>query len=92
MTAKLFVGSLAYSVDNQQLGDMFGQAGKVVSSNVILNRETNQSKGFGFVEMETDKEAHAAIKMLNGKEVSGRQLTVNMAKPKERSSRPNHRY
>ena len=83
MAVKLFVGSLAYTVDSAGLSDLFSQAGKVVSSNVITDRGNGQSKGFGFVEMDTDKEAQAAIKMLNNKDVSGRQLAVSLARPKE---------
>ncbi len=78
---KLFVGSLAYTVNDQELAEVFGAAGTVVSAKVIMDRDSGQSKGFGFVEMSTEAEAQEAIKTLNGKEVSGRQLAVNIAKP-----------
>ena len=87
--AKLFVGSLAYSINDEELGKLFAEAGTVVSAKVIMNRDTDQSKGFGFVEMSTDEEAQTAIKKLNGNEVAGRRLIVNVAKPMgERDSRP----
>lgn len=81
MATKLFVGSMSYTATNQELSDLFSKAGTVVSSQVIINRDTGQSKGFGFVEMSTEGEAQAAIKMFNGTEVGGRRLTVNKARP-----------
>ncbi len=81
MAAKLFVGSLAYSVRDDELADFFASAGTVVSAKVIMDRETNRSKGFGFVEMSTDEEAKAAIDQLNEKELAGRAIIVNEAKP-----------
>lgn len=83
MGAKLYVGSLAYSIDDTKLKDMFADAGTVVSAQVIMDRDTNQSKGFGFVEMSSDAEAQEAIKKLNGTEVDGRSIVVNEARPKE---------
>jgi len=83
MGAKLYVGSLAYSIDDTKLKDLFAPVGTVVSAQVIMDRDTNQSKGFGFVEMSSDEEAQAAIKELNGKEVDGRTIMVNEARPKE---------
>lgn len=83
MATKLYVGSLAYSVNDDKLKEIFAEAGTVVSAQVILDRDSNQSKGFGFVEMSTEDEAKEAIKTLNGKEVDGRALMVNEARPKE---------
>ncbi|HTE57972.1 MAG TPA: RNA-binding protein [Verrucomicrobiae bacterium] len=80
---KLYVGGLAYSVTEQELNDLFAQQGKVVSAVVIKDRDSGQSKGFGFVEMEDIKEGQNAIKELNGKEVSGRAIVVNQARPQE---------
>ncbi|MDP4038417.1 MAG: RNA-binding protein [bacterium] len=81
MATKLFVGSLPYSLTEEQLESMFKEAGNVESAKIIFDRDSNRSKGFGFVEMATDDEAQAAIKQLNGKEVEGRQITVNVARP-----------
>lgn len=83
MATKLYVGSLAYSVNDDQLQKLFSDAGTVTSAQVIVDRDTNQSKGFGFVEMSSDAEAKEAIKQLNGKEVDGRAIVVNEARPKE---------
>ncbi len=83
MGRKLYVGNLTYGVDSSQLEQMFAAYGTVQSAQVIVDRDTNRSKGFGFVEMGTDQEAQAAIAALSGKEVDGRQLTVNEAKPRE---------
>ena len=80
---KLYVGNLAYSVDKSILEEMFAGFGTVTSAQVIMDRETNRSKGFGFVEMGSDSEAQAAISGLNGKNVDGRNLTVNEARPQE---------
>jgi RNA recognition motif-containing protein len=83
MGRKLYVGNLAYGVSSSDLEQMFAAFGTVQSAQVIVDRDTGRSKGFGFVEMGTDQEAQAAIAALNGKEVDGRQLTVNEAKPRE---------
>lgn len=83
MATKLYVGSLAYSINDDQLKELFAEAGTVTSAQVIMDRDTNQSKGFGFVEMSSEDEAKEAIKLLNGKEVDGRALVVNEARPKE---------
>ncbi|OGE36859.1 RNA-binding protein [Candidatus Daviesbacteria bacterium RIFCSPLOWO2_01_FULL_39_12] len=80
---KLFVGSLPWGVDDAQLGQMFSQAGTVVSAQVIQDRNTGRSRGFGFVEMSTEEEAQAAVQNLNGSEVDGRKIVVNIAKPRE---------
>lgn len=87
MASKLFVGSLDYGVNDQQLSDFFAQAGTVVSANVIIDRYSDRSKGFGFVEMSTEEEAEAAIKQLDGQELNGRPVVVNKAKPKENRER-----
>src|SRR5436190_15139895 len=83
MGKKLYVGNLAYSVDSSELEQMFGAHGTVVSAQIISDRDTGRSKGFGFVEMSSDEEAQAAIAALNGKEQGGRALTVNEARPRE---------
>ncbi|HSX45968.1 MAG TPA: RNA-binding protein [Candidatus Saccharimonadia bacterium] len=80
---KLYVGGLAYSVTDQELEELFAGQGKVVSAVVIKDRFSGQSKGFGFVEMEDIKEGQNAIKELNGKELSGRAIMVNQARPQE---------
>lgn len=82
MGKKLYVGNLAYGITDDTLGQLFGQHGTVQSAQVIMDRDTGRSKGFGFVEMSTDQEAQAAIQALNLKEVEGRCLTVNEARPK----------
>jgi RNA recognition motif-containing protein len=83
MAMKLYVGGLAYSVTDKELEDLFTAYGKVDSAVVIKDRDSGQSKGFGFVEMTELKEAQEAIKELNGKEVSGRSIMVNQARPQE---------
>lgn len=83
MAQKLYVGNLPYSMRDDSLSDLFAQAGSVVSASVITDRMSGRSKGFGFVEMSSDAEAQAAIDMFNGKEIEGRPLTVNEARPKE---------
>jgi len=81
MATKLYVGSLAYSVNDDQLKEMFAAVGSVTSAQVIVDRDSNQSKGFGFVEMSSEDEAKEAIKQLNGKEIDGRAIVVNEARP-----------
>lgn len=83
MAMKLYVGGLAYSVTDKELEAFFAEQGKVVSAVVIKDRDSGQSKGFGFVEMTDDKEAQNAIKELNGKELSGRAIMVSEARPQE---------
>lgn len=83
MGKKLYVGNLSYDVDSSALEQLFGAHGTVESSQIISDRDTGRSKGFGFVEMSSDSEAQAAIAALNGQEHGGRALTVNEAKPKE---------
>ena len=82
MGRKLYVGNLAYGVSSSDLEQMFEPYGTVQSAQVIVDRDTGRSKGFGFVEMASDQEAQAAIAELNGKQVDGRALTVNEARPK----------
>jgi len=82
MGKKLYVGNLSYGVNDGTLQQIFGPHGTVVSAQVIMDRDTGRSKGFGFVEMGSDQEAQAAISALNGTEIEGRALTVNEARPK----------
>jgi RNA recognition motif-containing protein len=82
MGRKLYVGNLAYSIGDGDLQQLFEAFGTVQSAQVIMDRDTGRSKGFGFVEMGSDQEAQAAITGLNSKEVEGRALTVNEARPK----------
>jgi cold-inducible RNA-binding protein len=81
---KLYVGNLSFNTSNQDLNDIFGAVGTVVSSNIIEDRETGRSRGFGFVEMSSKAEGQSAIEQLDGKEVDGRSLKVNEAKPQEK--------
>lgn len=83
MGKRLYVGNLPYSVDSSMLQQLFEQHGTVTSAQVLSDRETGRSKGFGFVEMGTDEEGEAAINALNGQQYEGRALTVNEARPKE---------
>ena len=83
MGKKLYVGNLEYGVTDSALEQMFASFGTVESAQVIMDRDTGRSKGFGFVEMKTDQEAQAAIAGLNGQQSGGRSLTVNEAKPRE---------
>ena len=83
MGKKLYVGNLSYDVDSSALEQMFSAFGTVQSAQVISDRDTGRSKGFGFVEMGSDAEAQAAIAGMNGKQMDGRSLTVNEAKPRE---------
>ena|SRR5690348_7033641 len=83
MAKKLYVGNLSYQVDSSELEQLFGQHGQVLSAQVINDRDTGRSKGFGFVEMANDNEAEAAIAALNGQQHNGRALTVNEARPRE---------
>ncbi len=84
MATKLFVGGLAYSVNDDQLKDLFAGVGTVVSAQVIVDKYSNQSKGFGFVEMSSEEEAKKAIDELNGKDFEGRSIAVNEARPQEK--------
>ncbi len=90
MNQKLYVGNLSYSTTDQELQDLFAQYGTVQSANVVTDRYTGRSRGFGFVEMGNGDEARQAIEALNGTDFQGRNLVVNEARPKEKSfpSRP----
>ena len=83
MGKKLYVGNLSYECSDSDLQQLFGQHGSVASAQIISDRESGRSKGFGFVEMASDDEAQAAIAALNGQDYMGRSLTVNEARPKE---------
>src|SRR6476620_2592293 len=87
MGKKLYVGNLAYSLGDSELQQIFEAHGTVQSAQVIMDRDTGRSKGFGFVEMGSDQEAQAAIAALNGQQVEGRALTVNEARPKTEGGR-----
>jgi RNA recognition motif-containing protein len=83
MSTKLYVGNLSFNTSTQDLETLFGESGTVQSANIIEDRETGRSRGFGFVEMSTPAEAQAAIASFDGKEIDGRNLKVNEAKPRE---------
>jgi RNA recognition motif-containing protein len=83
MSTKLYVGNLSFDTTTQDLETMFGEIGTVQSTNIIEDRDTGRSRGFGFIEMSSEEEAQSAISTLNGKDVDGRALTVNEAKPRE---------
>lgn len=86
MATKLFVGKLSYDTNTESLQKLFEQYGTVISAQVIIDRDTNRSKGFAFVEMEKEDDAQAAIKALDGRDFEGRTIVVNVAKP--RTERP----
>jgi RNA recognition motif-containing protein len=83
MSMKLYVGNLAFTTSSQDLQELFAQAGTVESASVVEDRDTGRSRGFGFVEMSSKEEGAAAISQFNGKEVNGRALNVNEARPRE---------
>lgn len=83
MNTKLYIGNLDYGVTADQLEELFAGAGKVASAIVITDRQSGRSKGFGFVEMGSDKEAKKAMEMFNGKDFQGRKIVVNEARPRE---------
>lgn len=83
MGSKLYVGNLSYGMTEQGLAQVFSECGNVVSARIITDRETGRSKGFGFVEMGTDDEAVKAVNALNGRNIDGRPITVNEARPQE---------
>jgi len=83
MSTKLYVGNLAFQTTSQDLEQLFGQAGTVQSASVVEDRDTGRSRGFAFVEMSSQDEANSAIEQFNGKEIDGRFLKVNEAKPRE---------
>ena len=86
MGRKLYIGNLPYSATESALSEKFAASGTVESCKLITDRDTGQSKGFGFIEMATDAEAHAAIDSLNGNDYDGRPMKVNEAKPQEKRS------
>jgi len=83
MSNKLYVGNLSFETTENSLTDLFSQAGKVTSANLIQDKFTGKSRGFAFVEMSTSEEANKAIETFNGKDLDGRALTVNIARPRE---------
>ena len=83
MSMKLYVGNLSFQTSDEELQQLFAQAGTVESASIVEDRDTGRSRGFGFVEMSTKEEGEAAIAQFNGKEVNGRSLTVNEARPRE---------
>ncbi|MBK9314457.1 MAG: RNA-binding protein [Acidobacteria bacterium] len=83
MSMKLYVGNLAFQTTNEELEELFSQVGTVESASIVEDRDTGRSRGFGFVEMATNDEGNAAIAEFNGKEINGRSLTVNEARPRE---------
>ena len=92
MAKKLYVGNLSYNMTEETLKDTFSAAGSVDSAIIIKDKMSGRSKGFGFVEMSSDEEAQKAIEMFNGKELDGRALTVNEARPMEERPRRDNRY
>ena len=83
MSMKLYVGNLSFDTSNTDLEEMFGEVGTVESANIVEDRETGRSRGFGFVEMSSKEEGESAIEKFNGQDMNGRNLTVNEAKPRE---------
>lgn len=83
MSKKLFVGNLPYAVNDEQLNRFFSEVGKVENANVVQDRFSGRSRGFGFVEMSSENEARKAIELLNGKEIEGRKILVSEARPKK---------
>ena len=82
MAQKLFVGGIAFATTSERLREVFSQSGTVVSASVVTDRDTGQSRGFGFVEMSTPEEANQAVQALNGRDLDGRSLKVEISKPK----------
>ena len=89
---KIYVGNLSYSTSSEELRTLFEEFGSVDSAEVVMDRNTNRSRGFGFVEMSSGEEANAAISAINGKDVDGRPLNVSEARPKRTESRGSYRY
>jgi RNA recognition motif-containing protein len=90
MATKLFVGSLSWGVNDDQLSEFFSSVGTVASAKVIVDHDSGRSKGFGFVEMSNDEEAKAAVEKLNNAELDGRSITVSEARPREERPRNNN--
>jgi RNA recognition motif-containing protein len=91
MSTKLYVGNLSFRVSSEDLQEYFAQAGSVESANIVMDRETGRSRGFGFVEMSTEDAANAAIAQFNGKEYDGRNMVVNEARPRDDGGRGGNR-
>ena len=89
---KIYVGNLSYSTSSEELRTLFEEFGTVESAEVVMDRNTNRSRGFGFTEMSSSEEANAAIAALDGKDVDGRPLKVSEARPKRTESRGSYRY
>jgi cold-inducible RNA-binding protein len=89
---KIYVGNLSYSTSSEDLRTLFEEFGTVETADVVMDRNTNRSRGFGFVEMSSSEEAQAAISAVNGKDVDGRPLNVSEARPKRTESRSSYRY
>ena len=92
MATKLYVGNLNYQTQEEDLRSLFAQYGDIASLNIVMDRDTGRSRGFGFVEYTDDEQARAAESALNGAELDGRNLRVNEARPREDSRRPRNRY
>jgi RNA recognition motif-containing protein len=88
----IYVGNLSYKMTDEDLGKLFNTFGSVSESKIVIDRETGRSKGFGFVEMPNQAEGEEAIRQLDGKEIEGRSIKVNVAKPKEDKPRRSQRY
>ncbi|HNX25742.1 MAG TPA: RNA-binding protein [Spirochaetota bacterium] len=88
----IYVGNLSYKMTDEDLGKLFNTYGSVSESKIVIDRETGRSKGFGFVEMPNQAEGDEAIRQLDGKEIEGRSIKVNVAKPKEDKPRRSQRY
>jgi len=89
---KIYVGNLSYKMTDEEMEKLFAAFGSVTESKVIMDRESGRSKGFGFIEMTNQEEGEEAIKQLDGKEIDGRNIKVNVAKPKENKPRRRERY
>ncbi len=89
---KIYVGNLSYKMTDEEMEKLFTAFGAVTESKVIMDRESGRSKGFGFIEMPNQEEGEEAIKQLDGKEIDGRDIKVNVAKPKENKPRRRERY
>ena len=92
MSKKIYAGNLSWNIDDNELGDLFAQYGEVISARIIIDRNTNRSKGFGFIEMADSSAADAAISALNGKELDGRNMRVNEAEERENNRSSSRRF
>jgi cold-inducible RNA-binding protein len=89
---RIYAGNLSYSTDSEELRSLFSEFGSVDSAEVIIDRSTNRSKGFGFVEMSDEEQARAAIQALNGKDIDGRSINISEARPRRTESRDSYQY